>query len=159
MFYGMYDRPYGILLKSHLGNMVDIDTSTDKWVVTNMASKPYWTAQRGYVSNRNVGPLSTPNDHFLQNVAFIRLQNLTIDYTIPKKITDKINIKRLNIFFSGENLFTFSPLFKHSSAIDPEVIEAGDEDTNNHAKGYNGMGEGYSYPMLKTYTFGINLSF
>ena len=159
MFYGMYDRPYGILLKSHLGNMVDIDTSTDKWVVTNMASKPYWTAQRGYVSNRNVGPLSTPNDHFLQNVAFIRLQNLTIDYTIPKKITDKINIKRLNIFFSGENLFTFSPLFKHSTAIDPEVIEAGDEDTNNHAKGYNGMGEGYSYPMLKTYTFGINLSF
>ena len=45
------------------------------------------------------------------------------------------------------------------TAIDPEVIEAGDEDTNNHAKGYNGMGEGYSYPMLKTYTFGINLSF
>ena len=39
------------------------------------------------------------------------------------------------------------------------VVRAGDEDTNNHAKGYNGMGEGYSYPMLKTFTLGINLSF
>ena len=159
MFYGMYDRPYGIMLKSHIGDMVDIDTSSDKWVVTNMDTNPYWTAQRGYVSNRNVGPLSVQNDHFLQNVAFIRLQNLTVDYTIPKRITDKINVKKLNIYFSGENLFTYSPLYKHSNTIDPEVIEAGDEDTNNHAKGYNGMGEGYSYPMLKTYTFGINLSF
>jgi hypothetical protein len=159
MFYGMYDRPYGIMLKSQIGNMVDIDTSSDKWVVTNMDQNPYWTSQRGYVSNRNVGPLSTSNDHYLQSVAFLRLQNLTIDYTIPKKITDKVNIKKLNIYFSGENLFTYTPLYKYSSTIDPEVIEAGDEDTNNHAKGYNGMGEGYSYPMLKTFTFGINLSF
>lgn len=159
MFYGMYDRPYGILLKSQLNTMVDIDTSSERWVVTNMDTNPYWTAQRGYVSNRNVGPLSTPNDHFLQNVAFIRLQNLTIDYTIPKKITEKVNIKKLNVYFSGENLFTYSPLYLHSTTIDPEVIEAGDEDTNNHAKGYNGMGEGYSYPMLKTFTLGINLSF
>ena len=159
MFYGMYDRPYGVLPYSHLESMVDIDVSSEEWVVTNMDSNPYWTAQRGYVSNRNVGPLSVQNDHYLQNVAYLRLKNLTIDYTIPQKITEKVHIKKLNVYFSGENLLTFTPLYKHTNLIDPEVIEAGDSDTNNHAKGYSGMGEGYSYPMLKTFTFGLNLSF
>lgn len=158
-FYGMYDHPYGYMLKSQIGNMVDVNVDSADWYVTNMDQKPYWTSQRSYASNRNVGPLATPNDHFLQNVGFLRFKNLTVDYTIPAKYLEKAHIKTLKVFFSGENLGVFSPLQKYSKMIDPEVIEAGDEDTNNHAKGYNGMGEGYSYPLLKTFTFGINLSF
>lgn len=158
-FYGMYDHSYGYMLKDQIGKMVDIDVSSDKWVVTNMDKNPYWTSQRSHVANRNVGPLATPNDHFLQNVGFLRLKNLTLDYTFPAKLMEKAKIKTLKVYFSGENLACYSPLQKHNRMCDPEVIEAGDTDTNNHAKGYSGMGEGYSYPMLMTFTFGINLSF
>ena len=158
-FYGMYDHSYGYMLKDQIGKMVEIDTSSDKWVVTNMDKNPYWTSPRSHVSNRNVGPLATPNDHFLQSVAYLRLKNLTLDYTFPSKITDRMKIKTLRVYFSGENLWEYSPLTKYNKMIDPEVIEAGDTDTNNHDKGYDGMGEGYSYPLLRTFTFGLNLSF
>lgn len=158
-FYGMYDHSYGYMLKDQIGKMVDIDISSADWVVTNMDSNPYWTSPRSHVANRNVGPLATPNDHFLQSVAYLRLKNLTLDYTIPSKFTEKAHIKSLKVYFSGENLGVITALHKHNKMLDPEVIEAGDTDTNNHDKGYNGMGEGYSYPMLKTFTFGINLSF
>lgn len=158
-FYGMYDHSYGYMLKDMIGKMVEIDHSNENWVVTNMDKNPYWTSPRSHAANRNVGPLATPNDHFLQSVAFLRLKNLSLDYTVPARITEKANIKKLKFYISGENLACWTPLSKYNKMCDPEVIEAGDSDTNNHDKGYNGMGEGYSYPMLKTITFGVNLSF
>lgn len=163
LFYGMYNRPYsGYYLKDHQGdNYAHVDYSTENWVVTNMDSNPYWTRRVGYAANRNVGPLSFENDHFLQNVAYLRLKNLTVDYTFPSKITKKINIDRLKVYLSGENLLTFSPMYKYTPNFDPEVIGVGDSDfsKNSGLQGLGGTGEGYSYPMLKTYTLGVNITF
>jgi hypothetical protein len=44
--------------------------------------------------------------------------------------------------------------------FDPEVIESGDSDfAASTSGGLNGTGQGYSYPMLKNVTFGLNLTF
>ena len=54
-FWGMYNRPYGYLPKIHTQDAVEVDYSTSNWVVTNAASKPYFTRQVAYAANRNDG--------------------------------------------------------------------------------------------------------
>ena len=158
-FWGMYNRPYSYLMNSQVGDKyVHIDYSTENWQVTNADKNPYWTRRVGYSANRNVGPLTWENDYYLQNAAYVRLKNLTVDYTFPEKITEKLKISNLKVYVSLENLFTFSPIYRVTDMFDPEVIDSGDSDFST-TRGLNGQGDGFSYPMLKSYTFGINITF
>ena len=127
-------------------------------MVTNASDRPYWTRRVGYAANRNVGPLTWENDYYLQNAAYVRLKNLTLDYTFPKSVTEKWKIQMLKIYISAENLFTYSPIYKVTKMFDPEVIDSGDSDFST-TRGLNGQGDGFSYPMLKSYTFGVNITF
>ena len=158
-FWGGYNRPYSYLMKNQTGdNYVHVDYSTENWVVTNADAKPYWTRRVGYAANRNVGPLTWENDYYLQNAAYIRLKNLTLDYIFPKKLTEKMKISQLKFYVTMENLWTWSPIFRHTDMYDPEVIDSGDSDFST-TRGLNGAGDGFSYPMLKSFTFGLNLTF
>ena len=153
-FWGSYGRAYAYALKSQLSDMVILDKSTDNWTVTNPDA--YWTRPARSVAETESGPLCFPNDHFLQNAAYVRLKNLTLDYTLPKKVCGKIGMDKIRFYLSGENLFTWSPLFKHTQMFDPEVI--GNGDTDFHSGTSDTMGDGYSYPLLRTITFGVNLT-
>ena len=158
-FWGMYNRPYSYLMKDHGGdNYVHIDYSTENWTVTNADKKPYWTRRVGYAANRNVGPLTWENDYYIQNAAYFRLKNMTIDYTLPKELTEKKKISQVKFYLAMENLFTWSPIMKHTKMFDPEVIDSGDSDFST-SRGLNGQGDGFSYPMLRSFTFGVNLTF
>jgi hypothetical protein len=57
------------------------------------------------------------------------------------------------IYFNGENLWTYSPLQKYAKNIDPELINGSDPEVNAAS------GNGYAYPMLKTFTLGLNVTF
>jgi len=163
-FYGQYNRPYSpYLTYSQTGdNYAHVDYSTENWTVTNYDSNPYWSRRVAYCANRNVGPLTYENDHYLQNVAYVRLKNLTLDYTLPEKLLKGTDVSNVRFYVALENLWTWSPMFKRTEMFDPEVIGLGDSDfdsTGGSSYGLSGVGEGYSYPMLRTYTFGINLTF
>ena len=80
---------------------------------------------------------------YLQNAAYIRLKNIQIGYTLPRKWTEKAGMSSVRIYTSGENLFT---LTKMTKIFDPETL-SGD------------WGNGKVYPLLKTYSFGININF
>ena len=80
---------------------------------------------------------------YLQNAAYIRLKNIQLGYTLPRKWTDKVGMSSVRIYTSGENLFT---LTKMTKIFDPETI-GGD------------WGDGKVYPLMKTYSFGININF
>src|SRR5690606_13266155 len=83
-FWGQHNRAYNSLMKTQTGdNIVQIDKSTDNWVVTNMDKDPYWSRKVSLAANRNDGPLTWENTHYLQNVAYVRLKNITIDYNLP----------------------------------------------------------------------------
>lgn len=158
-FWGGYARAYcAYVLKDQAGdNHVQLDKTTTNWTVANADARPYWTRRTYGTANSATGALTFPNDYFLQNAAYVRLKNLTVDYTFPKKWMEKLNVEKLRIYFSGENLFTWSPMFRHTSMFDPEVISNGDSDFHDGTS--TSMGDGYSYPMLKSFTFGINLTF
>ncbi|UAY56955.1 SusC/RagA family TonB-linked outer membrane protein [Arachidicoccus terrestris] len=160
-FWGQHNRAYNSLLKTQTGdNIVQVDKTTENWVVTNMDKNPYWTRSVSLAANRNDGPLTWENSHYLQNVAYVRLKNITIDYNLPATWIKAIGFTSARIFLTGENLWTYSPMFKHTKMFDPEVIESGDTDfAASTTAGLGGTGNGYSYPMLKNITLGVSVNF
>ena len=56
------------------------------------------------------------NSYFLQNTSYFRLKNLTVGYTLPKVLTDKIHLQKVRFYFSGDNLLTFTKY----EGLDPE---------------------------------------
>lgn len=56
-------------------------------------------------------------DYGIEDGSFLRLQSLTLGYTLPSKITDKIKMKKLRVYVSGTNLFCLTKY----SGYDPEV--------------------------------------
>jgi len=155
-FWGSYARAYlGYVLEDQIGgNAVILDKSTANWTVTNPGA--YWPRRTYNTANNAKGALTFPNDYFMQNAAYIRLKNLTVDYTFSGNWLKKAKIQKLRVYVTGENLFTWSPMFKYTSMFDPEVISNGDSDFTSGTN--TSMGDGYSYPMLRTVTFGINIT-
>ncbi len=119
------------------------DFEKNVWSEDNTGA--YFPRARGYASYSG-GALGVTNDRYLQNAAYLRLKNLTIGYTIP--INKKI-INTVRIYFTGENLFYWSPLKKYCKTVDPEMI---------YASSYNsGSGVGYSYS--KSFSIGLDVKF
>lgn len=81
---------------------------------------------------------------YLQSAAYIRLKNISFGYTLPQHISNKFFVKQLRLFFTGENLWTGTKL---ASMFDPESIG-----------GVHGT-SGDGYPLQKTLSFGLNVTF
>lgn len=90
---------------------------------------------------------------YVQNVAYIRLKNLSLGYKLPHALISKWGMSMLKVYVTGQNLWVWSPMYKHVKTLDPEVIEGADPEYNKKA------GDGMDYPMLKSITVGINVTF
>lgn len=77
-----------------------------------------------------------------QDASYMRLKNLQLGYTIPMGLTNRFGVDRLRVFLSGENLFTLTKL---STIFDPETID--------------GNSLGNCYPLSRTYSFGVSVTF
>lgn len=77
---------------------------------------------------------------WLQDASYVRLKNITLGYTLPKAWLDKAGISNAKIFFTGENLLTFTGL---DGGIDPEESDE----------------RGWSYGNVKKLSLGVKLSF
>lgn len=147
-FWGQYNRPYSYMLKMHTGD--------DVWSEENQNFDAYWPRYRAYLASSSQRAMTLVNDRYMQNAAYVRLKNLQVDYTFSPKVCNFLRVSDLRIYLAGDNLFTWSPLFKVTRNFDPEVISPGDTDFRSTA---GSDGDGYSYPMLGSYTFGVNVTF
>ena len=78
-------------------------------------------------------------------MAYLRLKSLTFGYTLPAEITQKALIQRARIYFSADNLADlYNGVRKYR--MDPEVT-----------RGYGGFGR--TVPMMRTYSFGLQVTF
>jgi hypothetical protein len=107
----------------------------------------YFPRAMAYASTS--GTLSFTNSRYLQNIRYLRFKNLTVGYSLPKKITRKAYIDNIRVYFTGENLYYWSPIKKHSKYIDPEACLSHSTDVYDNA----------FYPWSKTYMFGIDVTF
>ena len=135
--------PYAFPPTSFIHN----DFYDNVWTETNRNA--YFPRARGYNAYVS-GALGTPNDRYIQNLAYLRLKNLTVGYTVPQKWTRKAKIEQIRIYFSGENLCYWSPVKKYTKIMDPEL--AGSSGTN-----VAGSGVGYAYP--RTFSIGLDIQF
>lgn len=109
----------------------------------------YFPRPRAYSSTG--GELSKVNSRYIQNIRYLRFKNLTIGYTLPRNITEKIGLSDVRFYFSGENLYYWSPLKKVTRYLDPE--SAFRRSSSNSASDH------MAYPWQKTYMFGIDIAF
>lgn len=118
----------------------------DYWTPDNPNAyypNPY-TAAAGVI-NQHINKVYQKSDRYLQNAAYCRLKNVTLSYDLPVSIIRKIGLNRAQVFFSGENLLTFTKL---STIFDPEAIF-----TQNSFNGTNSAGK--NYPMNKVLSLGV----
>ena len=138
-FWGPYVRPYENFFPKSIESM--------SWTPDNPGAYfPRLAADASNQGNAYEGAqLSVHSDKYLQNAAYVRLKNITIGYTLPTQICRKIKfLKSVRFYVSGENILTFSPLYKHNPdrTVDPEQL-----------------GDGNSYPFSKTFAFGFDIKF
>ena len=101
---------------------------------------------------------------FLQNASYLRVKNVTLSYTLPKSLFGKLPVTGARVFFSGENIFTFSKLIP---GVDPELLFRQDpqisgENIPTSSKLRPGVDPellSWQYPQMATYSFGINVNF
>lgn len=130
-------------------NVGDIKSQTDFWSVAETGSnKGVRALQAWSVTNTDSDiPALTTTDrnnesrfstYYIENGAYMKLRNLQIGYTLPQHLSRKFFANSVNIYVSGQNLFTVKS--KNFSSIDPEIPS-------------------YGYPIPTMVTGGVRLSF
>jgi hypothetical protein len=107
--------------EEHLTNPWSYDNRDSEWPrldisSNNQASSQFW----------------------LDNLAYLRMKNLMLGYTLPKKLTRKFFAENLRVYYSAENLFTITAY----RGLDPEKTDRGD-----------------THPLVSSHSLGITVSF
>ena len=131
------------------------DRNKSKSILENSFLAPTYDTGGNLISNGNpngnlpaigTNALLNPIDEYVEDASFVRLQNITLGYTIP--VAEKLKISKLRVYVSGNNLL----LFSNYKGYDPDV-----NTTRN-----NGLVRGVdfgSYPRTINFMWGLNLTF
>lgn len=88
------------------------------------------------------------SDRYVEDASFLRFRSATVRYTAPKKIAQKLKIKNISAYLTGENLFTWT----NYTGQDPEATVRGNDPFR--------VAIDYSYtPPVRTFTIGLTASF
>lgn len=85
-----------------------------------------------------------PQSKYLLNLAYCRLKNVTIGYTLPKEWAHKVRMEKLRVYLSGENLTEIDHV---GVPLDPEITDG--------QLGYTGR----TFPFERNYSFGVQVTF
>ena len=105
-------------------------TTLKRWTESNKSTK--------YPKlHTSASTLNTVNsDYWLYNTSFFRIKSIQLGYTLPSRLTQRLCIKRVRIYTNMENYFTFTSF-----------------------DGYNPESPSMSYPLMKQWVIGVNLTF
>lgn len=154
LFWGQYNRPYNNVPNSMIGEI---------WSEDNPDA--YFPRYRGYVALQGTRELSVTQTRYLQNIAYIRLKNLQVGYSFPKSLVAKAYMQSARIYLSAEDLWCWSPLYKHTKNFDVTNTYGEDQEAKDMtgSGGLNsiiqGGGTSYSYPLLKSISLGLSVTF
>lgn len=137
-------------------NVLAVADSKHRWVLVNKAGDLITDPQE--MADINKGKTvaaiydNEAGDTYIHSWAvedgsFLKLSNITLGYTFPKKMINKVGLSKLRLYATGSNLLTWTKY----SGFDPEVSTMG-----------NGLTPGVdfgAYPRSRAFVFGINLAF
>ena len=126
----------------YLANSGESIPEPDTAYQTNMYSFDYWTPENPDAKYRQLGyfspALGIPFHPYTQR-SFVRLQDVTLSYRVPATLLKKVNVNNCKVFASGKNLCTWTKW----DGMDPEL----------------GIGIQGGYPLLRSYSIGVNFDF
>ncbi len=118
-----------------------LKTVMDRYTATNTGA----TMPRFTVNNKNNTSVS---DRFVEDGSYLRIQNISIGYYLPKNIIKKAMITSFRVYVSAQNLYTFTKY----TGYDPEI------GSYNRSILQMNIDNGH-YPNPRTFTAGINVEF
>lgn len=119
------------------------DGNIQKWQAEGRFDPANPTRYPDYPRLEDLSNSTTPNivtsDFWTQDASYIRLKNIQLGYTFPKKMLQAAKISNLRVYVQAENPLCWN---KYKPGWDPEINTSGNY-----------------YPILATYTFGVNFKF
>jgi TonB-linked SusC/RagA family outer membrane protein len=115
----------------------------ERWTPTNTETD---------VPIRSLSRPQRVSSRWISDGSYVRLKNLSLGYSLPRTVLDKIGIQKFRIYVSAQNILTLT----NYRGYDPEVnyrSEDGADANRNLGLDYG------SYPNAKSYTLGLNLGF
>ncbi len=133
-----YMRPTFSLEGNYLKSFYD-----NRWTPENADSDfpRVFDQYSAYWSN----PTGVYNTFFVRKTDYIRLKTVELGYSLPQSVLNKFNMEKMRIYISGLNLLTVAPDLNDFDTDPEQMIR------------YQFYGE--SYPLQRTFTLGINLTF
>ncbi|MDR2948610.1 MAG: TonB-dependent receptor [Prevotella sp.] len=102
----------------------------------------YWTPENNSTEATRLGYNPKNSHKFYNDASFVRLQNVSLAYEFPKKISSSLSLERLSMYVNVSNVYTFSGVNKYGINPEQSVI-----------------GAPSSYPVPRTYVLGVNVTF
>ena len=162
MPFNLYANPYGPMTKWGLdkyakydekGNFINPDTA-----ILPGLSQGHRLLRDHTQTNWNVKYADFPIDKYIYNAGYINLQNLQFGYNLPRNVIKKVGMTAARIYFSGENLWNWSPFYKiFGRDFDITTLTYGGDDPTEALNWFNGYG--WQYPKLRTFSLGLNVTF
>lgn len=142
MIWGQYNRQYNQVPMWQIGNF---------WTEENRdAFMPRYSARQSiFYSVQRRG-----NTRYMIDASYIRLKNIQLGYNLPQKWIKPLHLSRASIFFSGENIWDWSPMYKHYWGT-VDVLGLGTDPENSDST----AGSGGCYPIMSSYSLGVSLTF
>lgn len=104
-----------------------------------------------WVSGDTAPETTLSHSGYIQDGSFLRMQTLTLGYSLPKSVVSKLNLSRIRVYAQLANVFTLTGY----EGLDPEVRSNNGDSSNDMMKGID-YG---SYGMPKQYLIGLNVEF
>lgn len=142
----MYYTHYGALQSNY-----SKDRRDNSWSPTSNPDGiyPLWAT----TSAEGTEAANESNSMYVEDGSYLRMQTLSIGYTLPKSILDKIKFEKIRIYGQISNVFTLTGY----SGLDPEVRSI-NSDTGQSTDINKGIDYG-SYGVPRQFIFGVNVSF
>ena len=107
------------------------------------------------VSFKDASNNKYPSSRFLEDGSYLRLKNVQIGYTIPEKIINRVHIKSLRIYVTGQNLWTLTKY----TGLDPEMTISDNVKRDTYGGDVGAGIDWGTYPSARSYIIGLNLNF
>lgn len=159
LYWGFYQQPYSggqvhtfDFYRASDDGASEMANHSQSYIDAGLASQNLdskYPVMQAWLADKNVGTgidgygLGLPQTGYLLNGSYLRVKNITVGYTLPNKLTNRIYVSKLRVYVSADNICEWSGLKDY---YDPEALT----DTSTY---------GYVYPFNRQITCGVNLTF
>ena len=153
-----FQGQYGNKIYSQVN--MDIEGFYRAFNVTQRVYDEHWTGEgtsntMPRVSFSGASNNKYPSSRFLEDGSYVRLKNVQLGYSIPEKVIDRLHIKSLRIYVTGQNLWTLTKF----TGLDPEMTISDNVKRDTYGGDVGAGIDWGTYPSARSYIVGLNLNF